>query len=97
MLAADALFHKSKSNAYHDFHDGSVFSCYADDLIMLLWMFPDGVGSLVPRLLYQISYALRACRVLCSIPAASARGQQELQKSHLESRRKQGDGLLEIK
>ena len=54
-----------------------------------------GVGSLVPRLLYQISHALRACRVLCSIPdAASARSQQELQKSHLESRRKQGDGLM---
>lgn len=55
----------------------------------------DGVGSVVPRLLYQISHALRACRVLCSIPAASARSRQELQKSHLESRRKQGDGLME--
>jgi hypothetical protein len=51
-----------------------------------------GVGSLVPRLLYQISYTLRECRVLCPISAASARNQQELQKSHLESRRKKGDG-----
>jgi hypothetical protein len=37
----------------------------------------DGVGSVIPRLLYQISHALRECRVLSSIPAASARSKQE--------------------